>query len=460
MDLNKLLTNDELEAFSRHMELRNAEGQVVVTADDMVRRMLHILVTKTGSKNANDGVHVSRGTILPMLIAALVNEHPEPEAWIEAIAVGRFDVSVEKRYAQPRSQGVELGSPGNYLPRLLQRYKAAAGGSDRLSKMAAARLGTALRLLIATALLRELKKATNSHAALGSAWPLIHAVSSRPQAKLRRLIAQHGDNTKFIAHLASAIEVAVAEWIGRLGTGDLTLTNPQVDSQVPSGVDTDAIFGRQMSADKRREQGLIEFGRLMLRGGDDSDEINCRALATLSEEPQFANWREMMTGGTPPGARYLKEGAVRLDPATAERHHRRLRFLMPVAAGPATLGQVQGRALGAAKLILSDFKIVVLGIKLADHVTDDVARGVFHYAREIGPPPPSVALEHLGWFEASACYHSLCSNWRARDAWRAAGLMPCEADSKASDRVNRWIADLMAHTTLSGDLGLGLGLGR
>lgn len=459
LDLNKLLTAKELELYGQHMTAPDARGDVIVGPGATARRMLHALVTRDGRSNPSGGVHVGRESIVPLLIDALVGPDPDPEAWLEAIAAGSFDISIGKTDGSPvvangaAQASPSLGSPGTYLPRLLERYERARQGSTSRKHSEAAHLRNALGILIATTLLLELKKATNARAALGSAWPLVHAVSSRPQAALRRALATFGADTKFVAHLATAIENAVAARVLRSGAKAGELSNKSVETKVPPGVDVTAILSRQRSAGEQREKELAKFGQLILVDGNAEDEVERRALDRLSDA--LADWRAISSAAMPPLGCYLDEEAAPLSAEEAQAHYRRLRFLMPVAASPSTMAQIQGYALGAARVIASDRQVELFGIAAADCVANRMASKVSRYVWKVGPPPPAVAMEHLRWFEASVCYHSLSTNWPAREKWWAAGLMPCEADTAAGDQVRNLMVNVDNYATLELDADFG-----
>lgn len=443
VDLNQLLSRDELDTYRRHMEAVAEDSDSTVSAEEMVRKMLHLLVTEKGAGNGTGGIHLGRKTVLPLLIEALVGPDPDPTAWMEAIAAGSFDLTGYKIYG---TQGAKTGSPGNFLPRLLKRYEKAAGRPGQQSKSEAADLRTALCILIATTLLRELRNATNARAALGAAWPLIEAVSGRQHNELRKLIAHLGNEKSFLAHMAENIEKAVSTWCEENETGEILLRNGDVESHVRSPERVRTHLARQRSDAARREDALVEFGRLMLSGqaGHD-DEVVARALAELSGSPAYADWRMVTCDTLPPLAAYLE---AQQPEAADEEHYRRLRHLMPVAAGPSTPEQIEACALGAAHLVLSEHPMRVLGVDSIDRVTARVARKIFQYAWEVGPPPPAVPLAHLHWFQCSACLHSLYSNWAAREAWQIAGLAPIAAGPTPRYQFIERITELAMSTRL------------
>jgi hypothetical protein len=435
LDLNQLLTPNERELYRRHLEVRNSGGGLAASAGDMTKRMLHLLVTENGRGNHVGGLHLGRGTVLPLLVDVLVGPEPDVDAWIEAVAGESFDLS---RYAGFGKPGANQGSPGTLLPRLLQRYERAAGRSGPVEAKKARDLRTALSMLIAATLVRELRKATTARAALGSAWPLMHAVSQRKDAELRRFLADFGGDRKFLSRLRSSIETAVDEWKLKSKREKPQSTNEETQAHLPAGVDVKAHFKKVTDVQERRAAALVKFGKLLLlTEAAHADDIDRRALERLAVEVPA------LTGcALPTTASYLDDGPAPLEGDEADAHKRRLNYLMPIAAKSASKHQVIGRALSAVQLALDESDSAFTGLPLVDRVLLAVGRAVFRYARDVGPPPPAAPIEHLGWFEASACYLSLAPQWPAREAWRLSDFELRKADKFEFNLLNDMAASL------------------
>jgi len=425
-DFDQLLTPQELESYRRHMEIRDGDGRIVVTAAEMTKRMLHMLVTERGHSNKTGGVHIGRETMLPLLIEALVGSEPDVGAWIEAIARGNLNVAA---HIPVRKTGNEIGSAGTYLPRLLTRYERTSHKPGPGQAEIARKQRTALGLLIAATLVRELREAIGSRVALGSAWPLMEAVSQPKDAKLRRYLFDFGADKAFLSHIRGSIADATHEWAEQVGRKKSRSTNAQVASSLPDGVDPTAHFATVESRKIRRENELVAFGKLML--GSSVDGEDGHVLDRLAkEEPAYADWRAVLTHAPLPSAVYLTSDPVPLSSEIAEVHHRRLTYLMPVAAKQISHEQVMAAALPAVPYACEDLDLTTTGIGLVDETLRELGRAVFRYARDIGPPPPTVPLDHLTLFQASACYLSLAPDWTARGKWEAAHFELHESDSK------------------------------
>lgn len=432
MDLNALLTQAELEAYRRHMaggQYGDGSPEQEKAAAASITRMLELLVTKAG-RNAVGALGPGRGSILSELIAVLLGPAPDPQAWIEAIARGSFDLTGYKAYGK-RPKTIDgkqpaIGSPGNFLPRLLERYQKAAGRRPANAKEMAD-LRTALGILIATSLLKELHNVTNERAALGSAWPLVSAVSGRQHTELRRVIAGYGDDPSFRHQLAADIQRSVIDWAKR-HPGRVLPTNKQVDSQAQQ-TDIEQHFANEAISAERRKNALIAFGKILLSGDSGCDDPTIDAvLGTLRDEPAYAWLRDMPRH--PVAADY--PGGV--SPMPTEL----LRQFMPVAAGPSTTEQVLGRAAMAPIAIMSPRPLRLTESKMINKRLDDLARSIHTHVETKGLPPMETPIEHLAMFEASVCYWSLNPDWEARQPWEDIGFnlhAPSPEDEDAAYRL-------------------------
>ena len=446
MNLDDLLTSEGAEAVHRHMIVRGAEGKLITAPAEVTRRMLALLANREGNGDrSEDGLHFGRATVLPLIIDALIGPDPDGEAWLAAIAEGSFDLSISKRYGKV----TEVGPPGTYLPRLVQRWDTERTKHNP-SPNQLRRYRTALGILIASVLLRELKNATNARAAIGAAWPVMRAISHRQYAELRRDLAQFGADEPFLVHLAKAVASAVQDWKHN-HMPQVILTNRAVDSSVPPGVNVAEHFARQALAELRREDAFVAFGPALFGTEPAADDAAKRAIERLHQILPLADVRRLTQQDVSAATAYLdKRASVDVD-LDMSVHHERLRFLMPICAGPATSEQVIGRALGAIRFTNFDFEpdaIMMTGTAIADTLVARTAASILIYAREVGPPPPGVPIDHLHWFEVSACYLAFKTDWLARDRWQAAGLMPPSMNSASIARFHALLFEWSAHSTI------------
>ena len=440
VDLDQFLTTQEVESYRQHMEIRDGDGRVVVTAAEMTKRMLHMLVTEHGHKNETGGVHIGRKTMLPLLMEALVGSEPDVGAWIEAIAHGRFDVAA---HIPVRKPGNKIGSAGTYLPRILTRYERTADKPGPVQARIARKQRTELGLLIAATLMRELRKAIGAKVALGSAWPLMRAVSQPKDAELRRYLADFGADKAFLGHLRASITNATREWAEHAGRKQPRSTNADVASSLPAGAEPAVYFAAVEDRDRRRENELVAFGKRMLASSEYGQDRHVLDRLT-KEEPAYADWRAVVTGARLPSTVYLTSDPLPLSSEIAEAHCRRLLYLMPVAAERGSDHQLIATALPAVPFACDDLTLAATGIGLVDGTLLKLGRAVFQYAQDVGPPPPTVPLDHLTLFQASACYLSIAPDWTARDKWEAAGFKLRKADSSRLALLREMAKELLA----------------
>lgn len=444
LDLNQLLTPQEVESYRQHMEIRDDDGRIVVTAAEMTKRMLHMLVTEHGHKNETGGVHIGRKTVLPLLMEALVGSEPDVGAWIEAITHGEFDVAA---HIPVRKPGNETGSAGNYLPRILTRYERTANKRGSVHARIAQKQRTELGLLIAVTLIRELRKAIGAKVALGSAWPLMRAVSQPKDAELRRYLADFGADKAFLGHLRASILNATREWAEHAGRNKPRSTNAEVASSLPAGAEPAVYFAAVEDRDRRRENELVAFGKRMLASSEYGQDRHVLDRLT-KEEPAYADWRAVVTGARLPSTMYLTSDPLPLSGEIAEAHRRRLLYMMPITAERGSYHHLIATALPAVPFVGDDLVLAATGFGLVDRTLLELGRAVFQYARDIGPPPPTVPLNHLTLFQASGCYLSLAPDWPARENWEAAGFKLHKANSGRFDLLREMAAALSSDPTV------------
>lgn len=445
MHLSDLLLDKGVTVFNEHMSVTGADGRLIAAPAEVTRRMLSLLARREGNdEQSGEGLHFGRATVLPLITNALVGPDPDGEAWLAAIAEGSFDLSISKRYGKVS----EAGPPGTYLPRLVQRWDAERT-KHNTSPNQLRRYRTGLSILIASVLLRELKNATNARAALGASWPVMRAISHRQYAELRRDLAQFGADGPFMSHLAEAVASAVQDW-KRVHAPQVRLTNKAVDRNVPPGVDVADHFARQASAYQRREDTLVAFGRAMLGSEPPADDAARRAMVRLDAVPAYADVQRLVRQDVSLVTGYLDEPFP--DRSSLAQHHKRLQQLMPICAGPSTVRQIIGRATLVVRFSNQTFDadtIEMTGSMIADTAAAETAKRIMIYAKTVGPPPPGVPLDHLAWFEVSACSLTFTNDWPARELWLEAGLMPAPASSTAATKLFDALYEWSCNSTVS-----------
>ena len=433
IDLNELLEPELLASFNQMMEVTRADGSVAVGALDQARAVLSMLVTGSGQAKVNEvsTIHVGRATVLPVLIAALLKDDPDPVAWIEAVAKGGFNLTGYLRYGEI---GSDRGSPGNYLPRLLAKLDRLAGDPrSRSHPERIADLRTALCILIASVLLREMRRNIGAKAAMGPAWTVMLAVADHTKRQSHRELDALASDPKFLAHLGDTIASTVARYIAQLPTDERPAlrSNSAIVSSPPAGADVEVHFSRK---EEQERQLLSRFETAVLHeldtpGNSDSSNLCINHLdraasdfaSRIAEREDASHFEAAAIAATS----YLDEFEAEVAGGAPPYDHapiQRIRALMPVAfedPGPIM------RSSGMRMLrMLHDWMLPDLfRNERLDRVTSAVSRRIFTFASQIGPPPPATPLDHYPIFEAAGSFIALVHpDWDAQTRWQSLGM--------------------------------------
>jgi hypothetical protein len=173
------------------------------------------------------------------VVLGLVGEKPDLSAWLEAIAGGSFEL----RPAQDYAHSTELKSRA----RLLSRQQNNLDKFEHLRRAWAAEADAshdAVRLIAASALLRELRKNVAAKAALGPAWPLMVAVNDHLSADEKRLLHRFGKDPAMIRCLAKGVELALKRFLERHAPDESATSIPAGEwrRRVPPKVDVVDYF--------------------------------------------------------------------------------------------------------------------------------------------------------------------------------------------------------------------------
>lgn len=122
------LTAEERRLFGELLAMRDANGQLLKTADEVATDLLKHFVTLHGkleesvARRLGGQPPYGRGDILLDLIRSLTGPHPLPQAWIEAKANGGFDIAFYRAKGK-RDEERSIGSAGMFLPRMIAQYR-------------------------------------------------------------------------------------------------------------------------------------------------------------------------------------------------------------------------------------------------------------------------------------------------------------------------------------------------
>jgi len=189
MDVKASLTPAAIAAFE-------AMWPAGVAADDELRSIIAALTTPADK----DG----RAAFVAQLVAAIVGDAPDLASWLQAVAVGSFQLGPHQEYGR--------SARSKSRARLLQRQQgnidlpaAAAGGPHAQQE--------GVRLIVASMLLKEMRKNVAAKAALGPAWPVMVAVMEQASAEEMRRLHQFGADPRLTRLLGVGVRLALRRYL-------------------------------------------------------------------------------------------------------------------------------------------------------------------------------------------------------------------------------------------------------
>jgi hypothetical protein len=441
IDFQEILTPELCTEFERLMQETRKNDPIVISAGEQVRDVLRVLSTQTGTaKNVEPAeIHIGRSTVIPVLIDALVGDEVDPRAWIEALSKGSFDLTPHVNYgslSRRSSGGSDKGSPGTYLPRLLAKIDELDGkggaANDPARKVS---LKTAVRILIASVLLQELRRKVAAKAAIGPAWPIMVAVNDHTKQQTHLQIDALGSDADFQKHLASVIEEAVEAYMAALPEGERPplRTLKQIKSSTPEGVDP------QLHLKREEEKIYFAIAKYNKALQAEIKEAGSAQKIVIDNEPavEMARlnapcWRDKVGDALDESkivgcaTRYLDdaEAAGVLAKSFPADHVALLQQMMPLAMGTELSPAIAAcGSLAAPYFVFDDQASSVWQNEKLDRMTGAIYRRIVEYSDLVGPPPPGVPLDHLPIFLAAGCLLATIPRGpRAKAEWRALGM--------------------------------------
>jgi hypothetical protein len=193
IDLYDLVTPDLLDAYRR---LWSADEEAAAAE---AREIVAVI----GKRDTSD----EKVAALAKIIIGLHGPSPDLNVWLEAIAVGDFELRPAQEYATSR-----LESDARFFQQregLLDPDVATSGFR------ALQRTQDGIRLIAASLLLKELRRVVAPLRAMGPAWPLLLAVMTVPSKdnKFRRRLHQSGGDERLIRLLRIGVWWAVRRYV-------------------------------------------------------------------------------------------------------------------------------------------------------------------------------------------------------------------------------------------------------
>lgn len=236
------LTAEERRLFGELMAMRDADGHLLKTADEVATDLIKRFVTLSGTleKSVADRLggqpSYGRRDVLLDLLRAVTGPHPLPQAWIEAKLNDGLDMTFY-RAKRKRDDERSVGSAGGFLPRMVAQYRDGVN-RVRVSPAGNAALYSEAAMMTTAMGYHDLQRAVCAKQALGPAWVVGLAVHPLPP-KTRRQMDAMADNPAYV----EALGQAVAEVTARFATPDLAeRTTDDVKHSLPPGADIETFF--------------------------------------------------------------------------------------------------------------------------------------------------------------------------------------------------------------------------
>ena len=154
-----------------------------------------------------------REALVVKIILCLVGDEPDFYAWMEALAVGSFELRPNVKYAQHGKAGIQPARFFHDQRKIIEGVADKNLAPEQKQEWRHA-YEDALKLIVASQLLHEMRVGVAAKAALGVAWPLMLAASERQIGKRnRKLLHLFGGDADFVDRLSRAIEEALQAWI-------------------------------------------------------------------------------------------------------------------------------------------------------------------------------------------------------------------------------------------------------
>lgn len=228
------------------------------------------------------------------VVLALVGEEPDLNSWVAAFGRGSFDIRPEATYGRAKDKG----SPARVIKRqrvLIDRLidKTLPPAERELRKLT---YQDALRLIVASMVVRELKTGVAAKAAIGTGWPVMVIVNDHLLAAEKRKLQRFGGNPSFRMEMAKAISHALESWIASTPDDDEPCGGdaPLHANELPPGVSVDAALtylGHEANMLQQYRAALFgECGIEAKTGKFVEDAASIRSLAKADMETIHATY--------------------------------------------------------------------------------------------------------------------------------------------------------------------------
>jgi hypothetical protein len=349
------------------------------------------------------------------LALGLIGLGPDLTSWLEAVAVGGFELRPELDYAYSK----DLKSRARYLARQQPMY----GGDIEKHRQAWASEVTQMQagghLIAAAALLKEMRKNVAAKAAIGPGWALMVAVNDHCSANEKRMLHQFGGDNRLHELLAFAARWALKRFVTESCPNGIPQLSRAADwrRSLPPGVDVHAYFGKARQA---KDQTSLGTGTL-----SHADGASVKMQILAGPRPSFLDFAAL--GATLKAAAAAKDGedydlfGPCIRPAEALVPP--LSWLALYTISPEECFSRAMRAVARRR-----HRDRLAADNSPDTATEDYKVQVWlaHWINEGGGIPIALPMRYLSYVEEEAClaFETDGKQWRGYPAWSTYGLLP------------------------------------
>lgn len=318
------------------------------------------------------------------IVVGLVGPEPDGLAWLEALAVGSFQLRDNVTYAIGR-----VGeSPARFIDRQRERIARLAGNSrarGREGDMTHA-YNDALRLVVASSLLTQMKTGVAAKAALGPAWPLMVAVDEYFTESEKRALYWLGNDASLQEAIAAALRTALEDHQDRHPDQEVP-RRLDYKRNLPPGTDVHGYFARKAERASFPVASSLKRRRSM-------------------DVPDFI----------------LEATEDRLTPQSNERARYRAGILL------ANLEQAQTGAYAFALALRAERRRTIREEWLASDDRSesqdfDIQAAIWDHVQNGGFLPPDIPVEFIHYLEEDACwaFNEQGEGWAGYALWQRNG---------------------------------------
>ncbi|WP_338501468.1 hypothetical protein V6R86_01640 [Sphingomonas kaistensis] len=402
--LHEIVPDHLIAAFRKMWEV---EGPDAISE---VRKLMDVLAED------QDSDEVSRW--VAKIIFGLVGQGPDLASWLEAVAVGSFQLRPDMDYAYSG----ELKSRARHLARQRPMFIGDIEAHRRAWAVEVNQVQAGGLLIAASALMKEMKKNVAAKAAIGPGWPLMVAVNDHFGANEMKALHQFGGEHRLHELLAFGARWALRRFITEFHPHGAPKTSRAADwrRSLPPGVDVRAYFGRPRrttaaptdEAAASTDGSYASVQRRILAGSWPSflDFTALKTMLNTQEEARRAFEDDPFgSSGVPveplvPPLAWLtlynapssEECFSRAMRAVARRRHRE-----------------QLAAVGSPDVATEDYRMQVW---------------LEHWIAEGGGIPKALPIRFFSYLEEEAClaFETKGEQWRGYPTWSGHGLLPRE----------------------------------